>query len=180
MGNLLETSMLQQARPVARLLSRLSSVRQRGPARWAARCPAHEDRRPSLSIRETPDGKVLVRCWAGCSTEQVLAAAGLNWADLFPSNERRRPQTPEKHREAEEAAYLAFQLDRAFEVAYRRLARIYRAARNLLVERNLAVPRWALPTIHRLPWIEHCLDQLSTGTLDEKLSALEEAEQWLS
>jgi DNA primase len=34
-----------------------------------ARCPAHDDRTPSLSIRDADDGKVLVRCHAGCDQE---------------------------------------------------------------------------------------------------------------
>ena len=53
---------------------------------WVARCPAHHDRTPSLSIREI-DGKVLVHCQAGCPQDavlHVLAARGL-WRG---SNER--------------------------------------------------------------------------------------------
>jgi len=42
-------------------------------AGWTARCPSHEDRTPSLSIRDADDGKVLVRCHAGCEQEQVIA-----------------------------------------------------------------------------------------------------------
>ena len=40
---------------------------------WMARCPAHDDREPSLSIRKGDDGKVLVRCHAGCDQERVIA-----------------------------------------------------------------------------------------------------------
>ena len=40
---------------------------------WSARCPAHDDRTPSLSLRETGDGKVLVRCHAGCDQDEVIA-----------------------------------------------------------------------------------------------------------
>jgi hypothetical protein len=40
---------------------------------WAARCPAHDDRDPSLSIRDA-DGKVLVRCHAGCNQRDVIDA----------------------------------------------------------------------------------------------------------
>ena len=43
-------------------------------AGWMARCPAHHDRTPSLSIREADDGKVLIRCHAGCDQEQVIAS----------------------------------------------------------------------------------------------------------
>jgi hypothetical protein len=59
-------------------------VRQVGPSRWLTRCPAHEDRRASLSVRELDDGRVLVHCFAQCPTEQVLAAVGLTFDDLFP------------------------------------------------------------------------------------------------
>mgnify|MGYP001503145109 CR=1 FL=1 len=54
---------------------------------WMARClgplHAHGDRHPSLSIREGHSGKTLIRCWAGCPTEDVLAARGLRLSDLF-------------------------------------------------------------------------------------------------
>jgi putative DNA primase/helicase len=43
-------------------------------AAWIARCPVHDDRKPSLSICDADDGKVLVRCHAGCEQEQVIAA----------------------------------------------------------------------------------------------------------
>jgi 5S rRNA maturation endonuclease (ribonuclease M5) len=49
-----------------------------------ARCPAHEDRAPSLSVTEGDDGRVLLHCHAGCSTEAVTASLGLAVADLFP------------------------------------------------------------------------------------------------
>ena len=45
---------------------------------------------PSLSIRETVDGKVLVKCWTGCSVDEVVAAAGLELGDLFPERPSHR------------------------------------------------------------------------------------------
>jgi hypothetical protein len=53
---------------------------------WSARCPAHDDRTPSLSLRDTGDGKVLVRCHAGCDQDEVIAhlkASGL-WMQNGP------------------------------------------------------------------------------------------------
>jgi phage/plasmid primase-like uncharacterized protein len=41
---------------------------------WMARCPAHEDRDPSLSIRDSDDSKVLVHCHAGCDQRRVVSA----------------------------------------------------------------------------------------------------------
>jgi hypothetical protein len=68
----------------AKLLSKCEGVRSFGDGRWVARCPAHEDRRPSLSVREVSDGRVLVHCFSGCSVYQVVAAVGLELSDLFP------------------------------------------------------------------------------------------------
>ena len=46
----------------------------RAGATWMARCPAHQDRKPSLSISSGKDGKVLVRCHAGCEQRDVITA----------------------------------------------------------------------------------------------------------
>jgi hypothetical protein len=48
------------------------------------RCPAHDDRHPSLSVDTEPDGKLLLHCMTGCATEDVVAALGASMADLFP------------------------------------------------------------------------------------------------
>ncbi|MNZ21162.1 DNA primase [compost metagenome] len=70
--------------PIDLVLSRLDKVKAAGAGKWKACCPAHDDRDPSLSIREADDGKVLLHCWAGCFTADVLAAIGLTVRDLFP------------------------------------------------------------------------------------------------
>ena len=66
------------------LLSRLNKVKQTGKDRWIACCPAHADKHPSLNIRETPDGAVLIHCFAGCGAADVVVAVGLELSDLFP------------------------------------------------------------------------------------------------
>lgn len=68
--------------PLNRLLSKLSDVKKIGNG-WSARCPAHNDRRPSLSVSESDDGRVLVDCKAGCLTQDVIAKLGLTMRDLF-------------------------------------------------------------------------------------------------
>jgi len=55
-------------RPIQRLFSHLAGVRRNGHG-WVARCPAHDDREPSLSLDEGDDGRALVHCHAGCQTE---------------------------------------------------------------------------------------------------------------
>ena len=73
------------------ILQHLDRVKKSGKG-YQARCPAHDDGGPSLSLSEGDDGRVLLHCFAGCSTASVVAAMGLTMADLFPpSNTRRRP-----------------------------------------------------------------------------------------
>ena len=68
--------------PIDLVLSRLEA-KGRSP-KWMAKCPAHEDRSPSLSIKALEDGRVLIHCHAGCSAPDVMAAIGLSLSDLFP------------------------------------------------------------------------------------------------
>jgi hypothetical protein len=76
----------------AKLLDRLDRLKQTAPACWLARCPAHEDHSPSLSIRALDDGRLLLHCFAGCGTDEVLAALGLQLRDLYP---KRLPEVGE-------------------------------------------------------------------------------------
>jgi hypothetical protein len=48
------------------------------------RCPVHGDPHPSLGLRELPNGKLLIHCYAGCDTRAVLDALNLEWRDLRP------------------------------------------------------------------------------------------------
>ena len=85
-------------RPHERLLQRLAD---RGPVRkvpggWLAHCPAHEDRKASLSVG-TDNGVALVKCFAGCDTATVVAALGLAVADLFPDRPASPVGTPVAH-----------------------------------------------------------------------------------
>ena len=66
------------------ILSGCRKVKQTGPSNWIATCPAHEDRSPSMTVREFDDGRVLLHCFAGCSVESILGALGLKWDALFP------------------------------------------------------------------------------------------------
>lgn len=76
------------------LLARLDRVTQTGADRWLACCPAHDDKSPSLSIREVSDGRLLIHCWANCSPADVMANVGLSLADLFPQRHRDQYQKP--------------------------------------------------------------------------------------
>lgn len=83
----------------------LVHARSAGRGRWMARCPAHDDRSPSLNISEGRDGRVLLHCFAGCSLATILKALSLSTRDLFAS-EPLSPQqqaTLKREREARDA-----------------------------------------------------------------------------
>lgn len=70
---------------IERFLSRLKNVSLIEPGRWSAFCPAHPDTNASLSISLASDGKLLHRCFAGCSGDSVRRAAGLSWSEYWPA-----------------------------------------------------------------------------------------------
>lgn len=70
------------------ILTRLDGVRESASG-YEARCPAHDDRRASLSIARGDDGRVLLHCHAGCTPVEICSALGLKLVDLFASDGRR-------------------------------------------------------------------------------------------
>lgn len=67
--------------------------RSTGKGKWQACCPSHNDKHPSLSIKETPEGTILVHCRSGCRQDQVIGSLqekGLwpkktsRWAEAHP------------------------------------------------------------------------------------------------
>jgi len=74
--------------PVENLVQRLHA--KRNGKGWIANCPAHDDRKPSLSINEGSDGRALLKCHAGCNTDDVIAALGMERRDLFPVTSHRQ------------------------------------------------------------------------------------------
>jgi len=51
---------------------------------WKARCPAHEDNKASLKIDAGEGGRVLLKCFAGCTYDSILSACGLTAKDCAP------------------------------------------------------------------------------------------------
>jgi hypothetical protein len=68
---------------VEEFLERLERVKRSGQG-WTARCPAHEDKVASLSIGVGDDKRILLKCFAGCSTESIVSALGRELKGLFP------------------------------------------------------------------------------------------------
>jgi hypothetical protein len=71
----------------AEILLRLDQIVKTGSG-WTTRCPAHDDRDPSLSIATGADGRIILHCHAGCTPENVCAAIGITLADLFADEPR--------------------------------------------------------------------------------------------
>lgn len=69
---------------IADVLPRLERAKQTARGNWIAICPAHNDRSPSLTLHETPEGRIVCRCWAGCTFEEIVTAVGLGWEPWFP------------------------------------------------------------------------------------------------
>ena len=70
--------------PAEKILHLLDAVNETGSRKWQCRCPAHDDKSPSLTVKETNDGTLLLKCWAGCSASEIVGAVGLELSDLFP------------------------------------------------------------------------------------------------
>jgi hypothetical protein len=106
---------------------------------YIARCPAHDDRTPSLSLCDASDGMVLVHCHTGCSQEAVLDA--LRSKGLWPERSERRWLT---HAEWQEQRRYAAEMRERI-----RASRYWALAIAPLLEALLE----ELPPIDELDWL---------------------------
>ena len=92
---------------------------------WIAKCPAHEDRSPSLSITEGRDGRVLIKCHAGCPTVDIVGTVGLGLRDLFPESDltpKQKQQYRKQKTRAEIEAALSHELLVLIQIVGQRVA----------------------------------------------------------
>jgi putative DNA primase/helicase len=121
---------------------------------WSARCPVHEDRTPSLSLRDSEDGKVLVCCHAGCDQGKVIAhlkASGL-WAQIgqrkFRHTTSRQVAKPsQQDRDDTKRTEIALSIWQAAKPAGGTLVSTY------LGSRGLRLPQ--APTLRFHPFLKH-------------------------
>ena len=107
------------------VLRRLEGVRKSGH-RWIAKCPAHEDHHPSLSIAEGDRGKVLLKCFAGCRFREIASALNLHRWDWRKDNGPQVEPTPRRVDWAGLAAEFQFHAD----ALWVRSQRVLEAARG--------------------------------------------------
>lgn len=143
---------------------------------WMARCPAHDDREPSLSIREA-DGKVLVRCHAGCEQRDVIAAlkkrglwCGKATSPIHQLSRRRVPESRTKQQDEERSA-VALAIWQSTASAVGTPVETYLSARGL----NLSLP----PSLRFYRGFKHpsggfwpCMVALVTRGTDNTLLAI--------
>lgn len=95
----------------ADVLSRLQGIRKAGDG-WVARCPAHDDRRQSLSVGTGEGDRVLLKCHAGCSLDAVLGALSLTKSDLFSDDARSERREVAAYSYRDEAGRLLYEVVR--------------------------------------------------------------------
>lgn len=134
------------------LIAKLEKVKRTGNGTWLARCPAHDDKNPSMSVRETADERVLVHCHAGCSVEEIVGAVGLSLEDLFPPRcvagayaaQIRRPFPAADvlealAREADILSIIAFDIGKGKEISEKDRQRALLAAERIREARRIAL-----------------------------------------
>ena len=72
-------------------VARLENVKTKGRGQYLCSCPAHADSDPSLAVTETPNGKILLKCFAGCSALEIVQSMQLTLEDLFPDAYEEHP-----------------------------------------------------------------------------------------
>ncbi len=160
-----------------RLLPLLENDRQIGPDRWIARCPAHDDRNPSLSITQVSD-RALLKCWAGCEALEVVSAIGLSLADLFDSR-RTTQQDLESEHQHRAAAGLERWRRRNLTAVCETLRHMDRLAENaaadLAIDPDSEAAWSALSTAcHAITVLEYDLDQLNSKDVNSHLEVWRE------
>ena len=135
---------------IEKLLNKLNKVKTTGSGNWLACCPAHNDKNPSMTVAHLHDGRILIHCFTGCSTEDILEAIGLEFKDLFPERLTdhgkpiRRPFPAADVLEAvsNETMIVAITADRLFnnkDITAGDWARLRLASTRILAARDLAI-----------------------------------------
>lgn len=106
-------------KPTDLVLSKLEGIRKVGERSFMARCPAHADSTASLGVKEGDDGRCLLRCHAGCTTEDIVANVELAMSDLFPERDARGADIVAKYDYRDEAGKLLYQVVRLVPKTFR-------------------------------------------------------------
>jgi hypothetical protein len=156
-------------------IARLANARTTSNG-WIARCPAHDDRLPSLSIREGRGGRTVLHCHAGCDAGAIVLALGLSLADLFAEQSlASRRMRKARHMTADDIeTELQDELQRIidheseeFDFDVATLTRHRNQARSIVERRFSVCLKRESP-----PWWEvepHCVDPMWPACVDQAL-----------
>lgn len=86
---------------------------------WVARCPSHDDRHASLSVKAGKDGRVLVNCHAGCEARAVADAVGVRMSELFADEQETKPSIVATYDYHDERGNLLYQVVRLWPKSFR-------------------------------------------------------------
>jgi hypothetical protein len=170
---------------IADLLTRLERCAPCGKDRWRGLCPSHPDATPSLSVGIADDGRILLKCFAGCSFEAIIDALGMDRSDFRPqpppvgTAPRPAPEIPpvlmwmcqSRRLPKEEAArVLAVETREGPAVVFRYVDRaghhLYDKYRTIREKRFWRLPRGATAVLYGLDRIEPGQCVLVEGELD--------------
>ena len=131
---------------ISSFLELLLVVRRSGRG-WIANCPAHADRRPSLSICEGEQG-LLVKCWAGCDLKSICRALGITPRKLFYDDSHSTDWESVQRRQAERRIRQA--QERMQRLRAGRQADTRREAERFLAKcRDLDISTWSLEELNQ-------------------------------
>lgn len=116
-------------------LARLERVKKSG-AGHSARCPAHKDRSPSLSVTEGEKGIVAI-CHKGCSVEAICSAVGCKVSDLFYDADNAGREIAAVYDYVDEEGHPLFQAVRYYPKGF---------------SQRLSESKWGLNGVRRVPY----------------------------
>ena len=143
------------------ILQRLNKVKKSGRG-YIALCPCHQDKNPSLSISQADDGRVLICCFAGCCTKDILNSLGLNWRDLYPGEMNDRQQ---KNNDAFKKRQSIEELNNQ---AFLGLLDFRDLTKEVFKDAGLDIPDGLEKAVHLLPQIDYWLEILATGSRGDR------------
>ena len=147
------------------ILDKLEGVRKTNNG-YIALCPCHDDKRPSLSIAEADDGRVLIYCFAGCCTKDICQALGIGLKDLFPENATR------EQKENSKAFRKRQDFDEMCNQAFVAMAEFRDLTLEIFESTRLDIPTRLARGVHMLPLIDYWMEILSTGSEADRLELL--------
>ena len=146
-------------------ISLLDGVKQtrRG---WEFQCPAHADQHPSGAVTVGKDGRILVKCWAGCTAAEITGAMGLRLADLFPDSKKDPAKIRREQRKREKRKTA---VERARHDVRARLDALREAEGLVVRARNIDIAAWTHSEL------DHAVDQVADAY---DVLATEEGGRW--